>query len=626
MRVMEPLRVHLFGGFLMERDGKALPPIASRAGRSMFAYLVMHRDRPLPRDSLAGSFWPDLPEGRARRRLSHTLWQIQDALSDGPASHLATTVDTLAFDTGIPYWLDVEEFDHCFDSLGISRRDALLGRAGDAANLRACVELYRGDFLAGFFDNWVVVEQDHYRQRYLVALSRLVEATKAYGDYEEALAHARRLTHHDPLREEAHREVMRLCFLRGRERATLLGSRSGVPFVGREEERRSLISHLERVLAGQGGVVLVEGEPGIGKTRLALEAADAARWRGFEVSWGTCAQGTLRPFGPLAEVLESISPLRAEQLSEQLKPVWLNEVMRLASHVGGQKLLSSGSNPLRPAEESTRMQEALVLTLGALGRIAPHLVIVDDVHWADRDTLGVLTQLGSRLAASRLLLLLLYRSEEGRGDPEGWDVLRDLDRVAGLGRVVLPPLSVFELGDMVKTILGLTRIEPTVTARLHSRTGGNVLFTLETLLALRDQGLFEAGGDPGGALQRELTGRTLPVAPRVRSVIDARMSLLGDHAHAVFKVAAVCGGVVDLAVLAAAVGLPRASVLDALDDLIHRGLVQEQGDSRYRVAHDLVRQVVYKSLDEGHRVELHRRGAAGLVEVHAGDVDALGLP
>ena len=672
MRVMEPLRVHLFGGFLMERDGKALPPIASRAGRSLFAYLVMHRDRPLPRDLLAGSFWPDLPEGRARRRLSHTLWQIQDALGDGPAPHLATTVDTLAFDTGIPYWLDVEEFDHFFDALGISRRDAQLGRAGDAANLRACVELYRGDFLAGFFDNWVVVEQDHYRQRYLVALSRLVEATKAYGDYEEALAHARRLTHHDPLREEAHREVMRLCFLlgrtsdavqqfercrsvlaeeletepseatvelyrrilsqrraairplRGEERATLLGSRSGVPFVGREEERRSLISHLERVLAGQGGVVLVEGEPGIGKTRLALEAADAARWRGFEVSWGTCAQGTLRPFGPLAEVLESISPLRAEQLSEQLKPVWLNEVMRLASHVGEQNLLSSGSNPLRPAEESTRMQEALVLTLGALGRIAPHLVIVDDVHWADRDTLGVLTQLGSRLAASRILLLLLYRSEEGRGDPEVWDVLRDLDRVAGLGRVVLPPLSVFELGDMVKTILGLTRIEPTVTARLHSRTGGNVLFTLETLLALRDQGLFEAGGDPGGALQRELTGRTLPVAPRVRSVIDARMSLLGDHAHAVFKVAAVCGGVVDLAVLAAAVGLPRASVLDALDDLIHRGLVQEQGDSRYRVAHDLVRQVVYKSLDEGHRVELHRRVAAALVDVDAGDVDALG--
>ena len=76
--VLEALRIHLFGGFLLERGGVALPPIASRAGRSLFAYLVMHRGPPLQRDLLAGSFWPDLPEGRARRRLSHTLWQIQD--------------------------------------------------------------------------------------------------------------------------------------------------------------------------------------------------------------------------------------------------------------------------------------------------------------------------------------------------------------------------------------------------------------------------------------------------------------------------------------------------------------------------------------------------------------------
>ncbi|HDL49927.1 MAG TPA: tetratricopeptide repeat protein, partial [Actinobacteria bacterium] len=254
----------------------------------------------------------------------------------------------------------------------------------------------------------------------------------------------------------------------------------------------------------------------------------------------------------------------------------------------------------------------------------PHLVILDDVHWADQDTLGVLTQLGPRLADSRILLLLLYRSEEGRGDPEVWDVLRDLDRVAGLGRVVLSPLSVFELGDMVKAILGLTSMEPAVAARLHRRTGGNVLFTLETLLALRDQGLFEAGSDPGGVLERELAGRTIAVAPRVRSVIDARTSLLGEHARMVFKVVAVCGGAVDLGMLATVVGLPRTSVLDAMDDLIHRGLVREEGDNSYRVSHDLVREVVYESLDDGHRVELHRRVAAALVDIDAGDVDAIG--
>ena len=109
-----PLRMHLFGGFLLERQGTALPPIASRAGRSLFAYLAMNRDRPLQRDLLSGSFWPDLPEGRARRRLSQTLWQIQDVVSTDASSPIVVTSDTLAFDLSQPYWLDVEEFDHNF--------------------------------------------------------------------------------------------------------------------------------------------------------------------------------------------------------------------------------------------------------------------------------------------------------------------------------------------------------------------------------------------------------------------------------------------------------------------------------------------------------------------------------
>ncbi len=669
---MEALRIHLFGGFLLERGGVALPPIASRAGRSLFAYLVMHRGRPLQRDLLAGLFWPELPDGRARRRLSHTLWQIQDVVSPGQFSHLVVTADTLAFDTTTPYFLDVEEFDRIFEGSQLSRREPSPGATVDAAALRSCVELYRGDFLAGFFDDWAVADQDHYRQRYLVALSRLVDVTKANGAYEEALAYARRLTHHDSLSEEAHQEVMRLCFLLGRtseavqqfercrsvlaeelgtepseptielyqrivkqrragvrplrgdERAVLLGSRSEVPFVGREDERRSLVDSLERVLAGPGGVVLVEGEPGVGKTRLAVEAADDAEWRGFEVSWGRCTPGALRPFAPLVEVLESLSPLRAEQLSEQVTPVWLQEALRLAPGLSGRVLPTVTSAPLRPTEESTRMKEALVHTLGGLGRIAPHLVIIDDVQWADDDTLSVLTQMGPRLAASRILLLLLYRSEEARGDPEVWDVLRDLDRSAGLRRVVLSPLSVFELGDVVKRILGIARLEPSVATHLHRRTGGNVLFALETLHALRDQGLFEVGDDPADVLEFQLVGEAIPVAPRVRSVIDSRMALLGEDVSAVYEVAAVCGDPVDLALLATGADLPRRSVLDAVDELLHRGLIRDEGDGHYRMAHDQVRQVVYERIDGVRRITLHRRVAESLAETDPDDVEAIG--
>ena len=625
----------------------------------------------MQRDLVAGSFWPELPEARARRRLSQTLWQVQDVVNEGSASHVSTTPDTLAFDTSMPYWLDVEEFDRAFE-VGTGLPSALSTRRMDVATLQRCVDLYRGDFLAGFFDHdWILMEQDHYRRRYISALHRLVDAMKADGAYEEALAHARRLTHHDLLSEGVHQEVMRLCFLLGRTNEALeqferlrsvfaeeldaepsaasvalyekilrqrnagirptraewqllsLSSRADAAFVGREEERRNLVDRMESVLKGPGGVVLVEGEPGVGKTRLAIEAADDAQWRGIEVTWGRCSQGALRPFSPLADVLESLSQVRIEQLTEQVAPVWLAQSLRIRSRGGLGGREAESSIPLRPIEESTRMKEALVHTLWALGEITPHLIVLDDVQWADSDTLGVLAQLGPRLRDSRILLMLIYRSEEARGEPEVWDVLRGLDRVAGAGRVVLSPLSVFELNDMVRRILNVASLEPTVSAHLHKRTGGNALFTVETLLAWRDQGILGAG-DPSRQLLDQLRDDSLSVVPRVRSVIDARMSLLSQSAAAIYQVVAVCGDGADLSLISACMGVSRSAVAGGVDELLNRGFLREDERALYTIAHDQIRQVVYEQIPEEPRRELHRRLGAALVEARPWDIEAIG--
>ena len=191
------LQINLFGGFSLAYDGEQLPPLASRHARLLFAWLVLQGGRPQPRTLLCDRFWPEVTESRARRRLSHALWQVQDAFGErGPERpYLLTPGDQVRFDASAPYWLDVEEFEQRLDETD---------RSGDSdasavRHLRRCVDLYQGDLLAGFYEEWVLREQERLRQRHVSALERLVGACKQRGNFEEALQVARRLTHQAPL-------------------------------------------------------------------------------------------------------------------------------------------------------------------------------------------------------------------------------------------------------------------------------------------------------------------------------------------------------------------------------------------------------------------------------------------
>jgi len=327
------LRIRLFGGLSLTWDERPLPPIRSRLARSLFAYLVAYRHRGHSRELLAGIFWPDLPDATARRRLSQALWQIRRVLNPlpSPVPFLLSHADMVQFNVDAPYWLDVEEFQGACSKFEAAQATDL---GASILDLKRAVDLYRGDFLAGFYEDWVAVERESLRETYLAALDRVLAWCKGRGAYEEALVYARRLVAVDALHEQGHREVMRLCYLLGRhndalqqyelcrailaqelgveptaattalyeEIATrareaeaphlplsvgpppspLLEGTGQMPLVGREEERATLVGYLEQALGGQGGLVLVEGEPGVGKTHLLQEVARDAAWRGMQ--------------------------------------------------------------------------------------------------------------------------------------------------------------------------------------------------------------------------------------------------------------------------------------------------------------------------------------------------------
>ncbi|MBT8218120.1 MAG: AAA family ATPase [Acidimicrobiia bacterium] len=668
---MDDLRIRMFGGLSLEAGGEQLPPIASRTGRSLLAYLIAHRATAPARDLLAGMFWPDMTETLARRRLSHALWQIQSVLgeAEGLDTYVIASPTTIRFNTDARVWVDVDEFDSIVALLKASGPADLDRRPETLDRLIHAVRLYTGDFLAGYYDDWIMVEQERLRQNLSSVLNHIVRLSKSWGDFDQALLYARRLALLDPLHEEAHREVMRLCYLVGRPNDALAqydrcasilasemgaepaadttalrdeialgrhapivplsdGSRSrlfeadGAPLVGRARQRQDIIAGMEDALAGSGGIVLVEGDGGSGKTRLLTESAEDANWRGLSVLWGGSATaGVTRPFEGLRQALEDgLTELRVHQLRERMESVWLAvlapllpALQRWAPDIEPLPKLRDGS------EERDRMREAFHRMFIALAGLTPTMLVLDDLHRLDDDTLWALETLAVDVVDTPLLICLAYRRTPLEKRREEWQVVRRLDRTGRRTRVILEPLSVTEIGELVRRILPESSTSALVT-RLHQHTGGNPLFILETLRAMHERQVSDALRPP---TEIESIDQDLPVSDTVFDLISRRLGTLSPEArHAVWALA-VAGSAMDIDGLAEVCKMPRPAVLDAIDSLIQAGMVGTRR-GRYALSHDQLGRVAYESIDPAERPELHARLAWYLEETGDEDPATLG--
>ena len=202
---MPRLELFMLGTLDIRYDGQPVPKPPTLNSQSLLAYLVLHRDRPQPRERLAGLFWGDRPERKARRSLTTALWHIQRCLSE--KRYLLTDPHTVQFDAHADLWLDVDVFK--------SRA------AGDGiAHLESAAALYGGDFLDGFYDDWIINERYRLETQFSGVLTRLMVGHETAGEQEAALSTAQRLLELDPLREDAHRLAMRaLCRLGQRNTA-----------------------------------------------------------------------------------------------------------------------------------------------------------------------------------------------------------------------------------------------------------------------------------------------------------------------------------------------------------------------------------------------------------------------
>jgi DNA-binding CsgD family transcriptional regulator/tetratricopeptide (TPR) repeat protein len=343
-------------------------------------------------------------------------------------------------------------------------------------------------------------------------------------------------------------------------------------FVGRTEELARLAAAGERAAAGTPTAVLIGGEAGVGKTRLVGEVVAAARDNGATVLIGGCVElgGEGVPFAPLIEALRGVV-----------------QDLNVADPGGGGPALSTTPGPW---SEQGRLFELFLGLLERLGEERPAVLVVEDLHWADRSTRDLLAYLVRNLRQGRLLLVLTYRSDELHRRHPLRPFLAELDRGRRVERLELARFGRAEVAAQLAGIQGAP-VPADLAERIHARSGGNAFFVEELAAAAAD-------GD-------------LP--PSLRDTLLARIELLGEPAQQVLRVAAAAGNRVDHDLLAEVAGLPEAELLAALREAVSaQVLLADAADGTYGFRHALVKEAVYGELLPGERTRLHARYAAAL--------------
>jgi DNA-binding CsgD family transcriptional regulator len=392
-------------------------------------------------------------------------------------------------------------------------------------------------------------------------------------------------------------------------------------FVGRRDELESLRATLDQATANRGRIVMLAGEPGIGKTRTAQELADHAARHNSVVLWGRCHEDAgAPPYWPWVQIIRTV-------LRDHAADVLLNELGGGASDMAGivpeiRDRLPGLDPPARlenAAEARWRMFETIRRFIAGLCKRQPVLILLDDLHWADAPSLRLLEFLATELTDSRLLLVGTYRQTElSRRHPLS-DALGGLARAPHVTRIQLAGLSIEEVHDFITAATGAKR-PAWLTSSLHSQTEGNPLFLREIVRFLEQKGVF--GRDRATPLM------ALPPAIRipegVREVIGRRLNLLSASCNETLALAAVIGRDFTDDVLArAATRQDNQELTDALDEAMAAHIIEETTDGHYQFAHHLIRMTLYDELRPARRRQLHRAAGNAIEALRRSDIESV---
>ncbi|MFN0183194.1 MAG: ATP-binding protein [Aquabacterium sp.] len=597
-----------------------------------------------PRARLAASLWPALDEATARRNLRRELARLREA---GVPDLLQLADDRIALDPAVQ--VDLADFEQAL-------------KAGDGT---VALALWRGELADGLaageapaFDSWLQTERSRVHGLWRRALQVAAEAA-APGHPAQALLHWQALLADDPLQEQHHQAVIGLHLAAGRREEalaqyqrcrTLLRDELGLapaaqtealiaaareaglrqalpqptlapvarpattlspaawlpdplPFVGRDAEVAAM-----EVAWRAGHTIVIEGEGGVGKTRLALD---------FAAAHGPCALARCRssdsgvPYASWTRVLRALAGPALTRASLAALPGWAcDELARLVPELTGS---GAAPAPMRSDEERSRFFEACAAGWQALAADSFDAVLLDDWHLADAASNAVMAyvvQRGATAAGGGTRVIALLRPAAEAPGAAAAQALRDAGHTLHLRLQPLPPQQVF---DLVRQLSGASDPER-FAARLQAATEGNPFFLSQTLRHLAETGALTRGADgqwqtPFDQDTRDY--RELPMPATVREAVLARVARLGAADGRVLEAAALAAEPFSPALLAPACAVSEIEAVLVIERAVQAGLLREHGSGGYAFAHDLVQQALDAALGPERRRLIHRRLALG---------------
>ena len=620
------LEVRLLGVVEIILDGRRLRAFNSLRLQRSLALIAIRRDLQ-HRSRLAFELWPDSHERQARTNLRKLLHDFRHSLPD--------IGEFVEIDNEIVRWIPN----------GSSEVDVLKFRDAMAVgDLELASRLYSGDLLPACYDDWVLNERARLRAEAYGAFSQLTEEAAGRDDHKATIKHAQRVIDLEPTDEAAVRAQMKARLALGDRAATLrtyhrytevlerdlgvapgeaigamyeqlrartinrdevhgeeLGPVAESPFVGRDLELDQLNEAWNIAREGGAHLLLVTGEPGIGKSRLAIEFGSRVRAEGYVVASAGAYEAAGRlPWGPVVDLLRS-DALRSH--IDTLDTIWRAELARLLPELLDPSK-PSGPNQSGDLAQRHRLFDAVnrAITVGD----HPRLLIIDDLQWCDAETIELIGFVVRSGQKAPVLIVGTVRSEE---IPEDHPLVGLVDALGHDEAVTTVPLDRLDEATTARLAARLgaeDSIGEGLAERLWSETEGNPLFVVEALRA----------GISSGGSQAVLT-------PTMRAVLGARLGQLPDGARRIAEVAAVIGRPFSVGLMVSATGISEHELVDYVDELWRRRIIRDHGLA-YDFSHDKLRAVALEMVSPTRRRQLHRAVAEAIAVEFENDIDAAG--